>query len=316
MDKRIFEVLETNIDKDNNWYDIDTLVSGLLVYLKYDIKDNTSIKDLYNNNKEDKLLKLLVANDRYKDIIFINKTIYKDKNIQFGAIKLDIDGKKCIVFMGTDGSIVGWKENFKISYEYPTLTQKYAVKYLKQYIEKDIYIIGHSKGGNLALVSSLELPKYKKKYIKGIFNLDGPGLIDSIYNSDKFNDIKDKVISYIPNESVVGILLYNYNVKVIKCRGTGFIAHSLTSWYINNMEFIPDILSDNSLKAHDYCIYALNKFDILEVKLIVETFFNSLKVDKWSDIVLDENTFKIIEELDVNKELKKYYINVFKSMLH
>ena len=316
MDNSIFNVLENNIKKDNNWYDIDTLVSGLLVYLRYNIEDNTSIKDLYNKYNEDKLLKLLVNNDRYKDIIIINKTFYKDKDIQFGAIKLDIDGKKSIVFMGTDGSIVGWKENFKISYEYPTLTQKYAIKYLKQYIEKDIYIIGHSKGGNLALVSSLELPKYKKKYIKGIFNLDGPGLIDSIYNSDKFNDIKDRVTTYIPNESIVGILLYNYNVKVIKCRGNGFIAHSLTSWYIDNMNFIPDTLSDYSKNAHDYCIYALNKFDLLEVRLIVETFFNSLDKDKWSDIVLDDNTFKVIEELDVNKELKEYYINVFKSMLH
>ncbi|MEI3499052.1 MAG: Mbeg1-like protein [Bacilli bacterium] len=61
--------------------------------------------------------------------------------------------EKIISFKGTDSSLIGWLENFRLAYEYPTYTQKLAIDYLKNnisFLDQDVYVVGHSKGGNLA----------------------------------------------------------------------------------------------------------------------------------------------------------------------
>ena len=113
--------------------------------------------------KEDKeIIQLIQKSKRYNDIYikgYIKDTDF-DKTKQFSAttfINLDKKGDKFILvsFRGTDGSYVGWKEDFEMSYKDTIPAQIDATNYLKKAFRfskiKKLYVVGHSKGGNLAI---------------------------------------------------------------------------------------------------------------------------------------------------------------------
>ena len=90
--------------------------------------------------KEDKeIIQLIQKSKRYKDIYikgYIKDTDF-DKTKQFSAttfINLDKKGDKFILvsFRGTDGSYVGWKEDFEMSYKDTIPAQIDATNYLKK----------------------------------------------------------------------------------------------------------------------------------------------------------------------------------------
>ena len=103
-------------------------------------------------------LKDIYTSTRYKDIYLSNYKEYVDNEKQFGAVKIHFDNKVFISYKGTNGTIIGWKEDFTLGYHFPIISQKYAINYLNEVItseDKEIYIGGHSKGGNLAMTSSM-----------------------------------------------------------------------------------------------------------------------------------------------------------------
>lgn len=51
--------------------------------------------------------------------------------MQFGGAKFSNKDTTIISFKGTDGSCIGWYENLRLSYMYPTKTQSYALDYIK-----------------------------------------------------------------------------------------------------------------------------------------------------------------------------------------
>ncbi len=75
------------------------------------------------------------------------------------ASKFKIGDKTIIAYKGTDHSSIGGGENFRLLYLFPTYTQSVAYDYLKKNIlkksDKNIYLCGHSKGGNLSISSAL-----------------------------------------------------------------------------------------------------------------------------------------------------------------
>jgi len=132
-----------------------------------------------------RLLQKLAHSRRYADCIlrYYIYDISEKEESQFSAVTIELpDGTYFISYSGTDHSVVGWKENFNLSYLDETPGQNKAKKYLKQvaaYICNDdrginekaindkalddeninnksintrkLWIGGHSKGGNLAV---------------------------------------------------------------------------------------------------------------------------------------------------------------------
>ena len=302
--------------KDNGFKDVDSIVCSLLTTLKYNIANNTSIKDLYNDYSEDYFIKLLASNNRYKNMIIKNYIKDHSNGIQFGVVNVQIDGLNIITFQGTDGTIMSWEENFKIGYEYPTKTQILAIDYLNNNVDSDTIIVGHSKGGNLALVASLECKK--KRYIKKIYNLDGPGF-DSV-RYVKADKMKKKIITYLPVNSFVGALLKNYNVECIKSNGMGFAEHNVANWNLEDYSLVRDELSENSIKANKMSCYALDNFNKEDARKIVELFFsilrkNNIKTKKDYGNIDVSSIFEELEKLDIDENVKKYYVSMFKVML-
>ena len=85
-------------------------------------------------------------------------------------------GDICIAFRGTDSTLVGWKEDFNMSFLPVIPSQHDALEYVEQISEHykgRLYICGHSKGGNLAVyasafaVSYTHLDVYKRQTYRG-----------------------------------------------------------------------------------------------------------------------------------------------------
>lgn len=81
---------------------------------------------------------------------------------QFGALTfVDEAGARFVVFRGTDTTAVGWAEDARFGLEFPTIAQRWAARYLDYAAGRGggpLTVIGHSKGGNLALYAAASSP--------------------------------------------------------------------------------------------------------------------------------------------------------------
>ena len=75
------------------------------------------------------------AFDKYqktKDVYLSNYREYVDDEKQFGAITIHFDDKIFVSYKGTNGTVIGWKEDFTLGYEFPIISQVYAIDYLNE----------------------------------------------------------------------------------------------------------------------------------------------------------------------------------------
>ena len=167
----------------------------------------------------------------------------------------------CIVFRGTDNTLVGWKEDLNMSYMRDLPSQRagmvYVMRVCKAYPEKRIRLLGHSKGGNIAIYAALYLPPEVLRRIVRVENFDGPGFSEEVIEENAYDDILPKIHSYIPQGSVIGRLLeHAENSIVVKSVRKGISQHNLYSWEVARKEIIretvmtePSNIMDDTLKA-------------------------------------------------------------------
>ena len=104
-----------------------------------------------------RLLQKLAHSRRYADCIlrYYIYDISEKEESQFSAVTIELpDGTYFISYSGTDHSVVGWKENFNLSYLDETPGQNKAKKYLKQvaaYICNDDRVINEKAINDKAL---------------------------------------------------------------------------------------------------------------------------------------------------------------------
>lgn len=203
---------------------------------------------------------------------------------QFSACAFDTaDRQIFIAYRGTDDSIIGWKENFRMSYSDTIPAQLDALAFLNKIAlsrpSVPIRIGGHSKGGNLAMFSSLNAKKEIRERIRSIYCFDGPGFSSSITENESYAALRERIYTFIPENSVVGLLLsYDTRLVTVRSGGKGLYQHDAFNWKINVDRF--DILPENSktnlrnakviekwLSAHDRSTrkeFCETLFDILE----------------------------------------------------
>ena len=195
------------------------------------------LKDSY------RLAKVLMEKKRYKDLPLYNYVYKTDEEVQFSSICIDLNDKLTYISIeGTDDEVVAWKEDFEMAYMFPVPAQKMCIDYLKnnvKFLSNKKYIIGgHSKGGNLALVGTMYLPFFKRMKVKSIWSFDGPGLNDEQINSKEYNRVKDKYHFYLPNYSIVGMMLNNRaEMNVVKASNVTIKSHSIYYWMTTDNKF-------------------------------------------------------------------------------
>ncbi len=251
--------------------DIDALILGKLSYLNFsDVKEslpntieniskayfysmtNEKVKNKKNVYKYTHNLFGCIKNTvRFKDIKMINYERVVDTEKQFGAITFKYNDWIYISYEGTNEYISGWREDFDLSNRYPVPSQQLAIEYLNNAAkgEKKIYLGGHSKGGNLAVVAAMEAKNSVKEKIITVYDFDGPGVREKEYNSEKFQQLIPKIKKYVPKESLIGMILYSTpNYYVVDSNYKGISQHHAVSWQCFGSYFILEKQSKNSLK--------------------------------------------------------------------
>jgi hypothetical protein len=289
--------------KDKSINEIDYAILTVLSYINYDgilhkddtkVKLNKALKDFFNkyDNKEltnhgvglkdsYKIAKALIGKKRYKDLELYNYEYITNDKLQFSAMCIDIDENLVFVSIeGTDDEVVGWKEDFQLSYIFPIPAQRACIKYLKKNISllsnKKYILSGHSKGGNLALVGAMYMPFLKQHKIEAVYSFDGPGLNKKELSSYRYLYIKNRYHLIIPNYSIVGLLLNNKDTyKIVSSYKKGLYAHSVYNWRISGDSFYEvDELSNFSKNVDKTITKWLELYDFDTRKRFVEDLFD------------------------------------------
>ena len=256
--------------------EIDALILTQFVYLPFEgiismnFEDKITIEsageeflEVYKNG-EDENLTLLINNcrkvmckmmktERFRSLKVFN---YVDKfdpvtSKQFAAVTIQIaDDCVFVAYRGTDDTVTGWEEDFKLCYMTPVASQIEAEAYLKNVCcnwKGKIMVGGHSKGGNLSVYASMGLHDEDKSRIQTIYNFDGPGFLPEIIDSHDYREIVPKVKSYMPQGSVVGMIMYNESeCEIVKSNAKGFLQHTVITWQVLGTKFVNEIQFEKS----------------------------------------------------------------------
>lgn len=265
-------------------------------------KEGIIQKDVYE------LAERIIRYKRYKDLM-ISDYIYKlSHNEQFCAFTINMGwGKKIICFEGTDNNLAAWEEDMNFCSVELTLADKDAVKYLNRAIkllDREIIVLGHSKGGRLAVTSSMYQSRFKQDKIKTIYSFDGPGILKEHLDDKNYLCIKNKIKHIIPNYSLVGVLLY-LDVKdiVVKSTYKDVRAHSLFSWEIEDSNFIEAELSTLSKKWESSIERWLDLYSYDERRIFTRQIFNTFRDLGYSTLT---EVFSVKNLLNIVLNSRKY----------
>lgn len=185
------------------------------------------------------------------------------------------DGKVVVNYRGTDDSIAGWIEDVDIFITNGTPSHPMAKDYLNKAAETydgDLIVIGHSKGGNLALYSAMNCKEEVRSRIISLYNNDGPGFYDHKYISGEgYQSLKPVYHHYIPRTDLVGVCMANdYDSKVVKTT-IHFppLQHYIGVWQLNEGEAI----------TLDRTSYISRVYDIWNSRLCAKVEWQDLSED-------------------------------------
>lgn len=162
-------------------------------------------------------------------------------------------GTLVISFRGTDDSLIGWKEDFNMSFQYPVPAQRAASAYLDTVArlwQGPIILVGHSKGGNLAIYSAMNAEPKVQRRIEHIYSLDGPGFPPEIVTSPAYQAVQPKVTKIVPDSSIVGMIFETPEpCRVVSSDSDGIMQHSAYTWLVDGDRFVtePDLSSSSQL---------------------------------------------------------------------
>ncbi len=166
-----------------------------------------------------------------------------DSDVQLSAITFHLpDGTVFVAFRGTDDTIVGWKEDFNMSYLPETEGQRRAVKYLNDHwinSSAPLRLGGHSKGGNLAVYAAVCAAPEIRNRIIAVYNNDGPGFLDAFTNTKAYKDMLPRIICIEPEDCVIGSLLSSEAYQhIVKSTSFGIVQHDGFSWEVLGTRFV------------------------------------------------------------------------------
>ena len=286
--------------------DIDILVLTEIAYLPFDeivsssFEEKTAIslnqlgkefetikeKEHKNNpfmitKERIQLLDVVSKSQRYKDIKvfgFMND-IDDELTKQFAAVCYQWEEEsRWIIFRGTDESLTGWKEDFMMTYSDLIPAQTDAIEYLRKQAELfsgSLNISGHSKGGNLSLYASAMQEETVQDRIKQIYCWDAPGVHRSILGTEGYQRVVSKAKRYIPQDSIVGLMLESQvPYHIIESQGSGISQHSALMWNIEDDHFVEltELTKNSQLTDQTFKQWTEVVSDE-DLKLFFDTFF-------------------------------------------
>ena len=267
------------------------------------------------------MIKEMGTSKRYQNLVVGNyvNLISKDEETQFSALTIDLDHNTRIVsFSGTDDTLVGWKENFNMLYQENISGHHLSCDYLEKVYKKYryLYIVGHSKGANLTLYSTLHAsPKIQRRIVEAI-GFDGPGITEDISLIEGFDKNIEKVIFYVPESSIIGAFFDHYEkIKVVKSEAKGLFQHDLFSWKVLGNDFVyAEERSKESIHIEKKIKTMISNMDEHTKHSFVDEGYRlltSANTEKLSD--LNKDMFKVAKNfLGIDQRTRNMFLKIFK----
>ena len=273
----------------------------------------------------------LAQSRRFRDVCVLDQVndVDESRNIQFSAMTLDVPGVGIVIaFRGTNPSVVGWKEDFMMSYVTPVPAQTAALDYLKKVAENStgsMYLTGHSKGGNLAVYAAAKAERTVQDRLLMVFSFDGPGLDDETIASEGYRHVEPLIRSYVPSDSIVGMLM-NYYPKycVVQSNSFSILQHDPFNWKLAGNHFLEAEKVSNTSQILDQTIHEWLKSCTAEQREIFVTVVFSLLNKKQTDDGMlkkaDEDASRMIQMM-VSRLIAihagiSWETNILKPLLH
>ena len=234
------------------------------------------------------LLKHMANNERFGGTVIFNVMDELDpentEQMAANAFKLP-DGTIYIAYRGTDGTVTGWKEDCLLCYMSGTTGQKKAIDYLNNNFnncDNLLRVGGHSKGGNFAVYAAAHANQNIFDRIINVYSNDGPGFLpDDVIVTEGYKKIVPKVISIIPHESIIGMLLENEykDVHIVRSTAKGMVQHDAFTWRVLRNEFEQENeISDTSIFVKSVINGWLNDVSEEERAMFVTSLFSFFEV--------------------------------------
>ena len=206
-----------------------------------------------------------------------------DRDMQMSAVTFILeDGTAYIAFRGTDNTVVGWKEDFNMSYLPETGGQREAVAYLNRVgkkLRRPIRVGGHSKGGNFAVYASAFCDKSVRDRIIAVYSNDAPGFRREVTESEEYRAVIEKVKSIVPESSVIGLLLSSEAAHkyMVASSVKGMLQHDGMTWQVKRNVFVRTEQSDFGRFIKDTQKDWLSRIDDRSREKYVNTLFSLLE---------------------------------------
>ena len=315
--------------------DADRLVFAQLVYLdfsaacpgdglrtaleKVDFSGAEASEVRFGFQKRDdmRLLKGIYDAERYIGVKLVDFTHEPADGAVFTAMTLELaSGRRLIVFRGTDNSLAGWKEDFELAYSPEIASHRCAEEYARRMARgcSEFEIIGHSKGGHLALFAASGLDEDMLPALKAAVSFDGPGFSADILERRSFAAVHDRICMIMPRSSVVGMLFSQPVERLfVESRSVSVLQHYPYLWKIKSGSLVVSHSQTASSRIFGKTVQGLLKeLNTAERERLIESVYEIIcttKAETLNDIVrgwfmnaipvarallyLDKNTYKL-----------------------
>ena len=126
-----------------------------------------------------------------------------DRDLQFAALTVELPGGlRFVSFRGTDNSLVGWREDFMLSFE---------------------------------VFSAVLLPEELQHVIERVYSNDGPLMASEVVPLSCHDVYGDRFVRIVPTYSVVGMLFDDpaEPKTIVRSTGDGALQHDPTTWQVH-----------------------------------------------------------------------------------
>lgn len=247
-----------------------------------------------------------------------------EQETQFAAMTFLLDdGSLILAFRGTDQSLVGWKEDFNMTFQQTIPAQRLAVQYVRDVALEyagPIRLGGHSKGGNLAVFAAARSSPMLQERIREVYNNDGPGFTKYLMGDPGYLAMVPRIQTYIPQSSVIGMLLeHEEPYTVIRSKTVGLLQHDLYSWEVLGRRFIPVQEITDSSQFIDATIKAwFADMTNQERNQLVDVMFTLLGtggVDNALDIFHPRNIKNYVKTLSSDANMRRVLSTEFQGLI-
>ncbi len=299
--------------------EIDAFLLSQLSYINWDMvlspRDTGLLSDVasqlvnyqfatcFTAPNDKKLLPVLSATRRFGQVRMtrVESVLDREAGEQFFAVSFLLDdGTVFASFRGTDGTLVGWREDFCLSLSDAVPAQEHAREYLQSLLPLSplgLRAGGHSKGGNLALYAASACSGDLQAKILGIYPFDAPGQNDRTIVSPGYAAIEDRIHAYVPASSIIGLLMNPpLHYTIVRSTHISIMQHDPYTWVLDGPRF--------------ETVPTLNR-DAVYVDTVLHKWLLSVDQDERASLI--KTLFDVLESTNASRFGDEFWSNLLKN---